>query len=176
MTSEDEHVSLYYRSPEDIRHESFTHRIRGLDESEVREYLDLLADQVEAFVRERTEMVAEVERLRARDEQVKERPQNTPSPVSESTPEGGNAQVAAVLSQAQDVADQLLADASRQAQEIVETAQRQGREVVRRARLRTRDQMQSLYDELDAEFHHIGEALRPSGQDRLPAGPARQDI
>ena len=53
MTSDDDQVFLYYRSPEAIRNETFARRRRGLDPDEVNEYLGLLADQVETFNRER---------------------------------------------------------------------------------------------------------------------------
>jgi cell division septum initiation protein DivIVA len=86
------------------------------------------------------------------------------------------AQAAAVLSHAQEVADQLLDAASRRAQEIIADAQRQGHEVVRQARIMTQDRMQSLYDELDGEFHRMGEAMRPSTPDPLPPAPPRYDI
>jgi len=162
----DEHVSLYYRSPRDIRNEAFTHRMRGLDEDEVREYLDLLADQTAAFERERGEMLDELERLRAAAEQSGEHAPSTPSSVPVSASDGGQVQVAAVLTHAQGVADQLLDDASRRAQDIVAAAQRRGHEVVRQARIRTLEQMQSLYDELDEEFQGLGEAMRLSAPDR----------
>lgn len=174
MTSQDQHVFPYYRSPQAIRNETFTHRMRGLDESEVRDYLDLLADQIEAVEWERTQMVAELERLRAGDKQRGEHPQVAPGRVPEPAHEG--VQAAAVLGHAQEVADQLLHDASRRAQEIIAAAQRQGHEVVRQARILTHDRMQSLYDELDGEFHRMGEAIRPSAPDRLPPGQQRYDI
>lgn len=174
MTSRDEHVFPYYRSPQDIRNESFTHRIRGLDENEVHEYLDLLADQMAAFEWERAEMIAELERLRAREEQLqKERRGTTPGPGPDTAPEA--AQAAAMLSHAQEVADQLLADASHRAQEIIAAAQTRGREAVHRARIRTQDQMQSLYEELDEEFRRLGEATRHSGPDKLPPASPRYD-
>jgi cell division initiation protein len=174
VISQDEHVFPYYRSPQQVRNESFTHRMRGLDENEVREYLDLLADQIEAVEWERTEMVRELERLRAGDQHLNEQPHVTPSPMPEAAPDG--AQAAAVLSQAQEVADQLLDAASRRAQEIIADAQRQGHEVVRQARVMTQDRMQSLYDELDGEFYRMGEAMRPSTPDPLPPAPPRYDI
>jgi DivIVA domain-containing protein len=174
VTSGEEHVSLYYRSPQDIRNESFTHRMRGLDEDEVREFLDLLADQMEAVEWERREMLAEIERLRTAAEQVTAHPQVVPAPVIESAPDV-HGQSAAVLRHAQAVADQLLDDASRQAQELVAGAQRQGHEVVRQARIRTLDRMQSLYDELDGEFHRMGDAIRPSAPDQLPSAPSRYE-
>ena len=176
MTSDDEHVYLYYRSPRDIRNESFAHRMRGLDENEVREYLDMLADQIEASEWERREMLAELELLRAGDEQRREHPQVASSPLPESAPDGVQAQAAAVLRHAQEVADQLLDDASRRAQEILDAAQRHGHEVVRQARITTLDRMQSLYDELDGEFHRMGEAMRPPTPDRQPPAPPRPDI
>ena len=167
MTSEDERVSLYYRSPQDIRDESFTHRMRGLDENEVREYLDLLADQMAAVEWQRREMLAELELLRARDEQMAANPQVVAaSSVSESPPEGAQEQTAAVLRHAQEVADQLIDDARRRAQEIMAAAQTRGHEVVRQARIRTLEQMQSLYDELDGEFQRMSEPVRPSSPDQ----------
>jgi DivIVA domain-containing protein len=175
MTSEDEPVSLYYRSPRDIRNESFTHRRRGLDENEVREYLDLLADQMEAVEWERRQMFAELERLRARDDQVREHPRIISSPATEPAPDGVQGQAAVVLSHAQEVADQLLDDASRRAQEVIAAAQRQGHDVVRQARVTTLERMQSLYDELDGRFHRMDEAIRPSAQD-LPPLPPRDGI
>lgn len=174
MTSQNEHAFPYHRSPRDIRDESFTHRMRGLDESEVREYLDLLADQIEALEWEHNATIAELERLRARDEQLKEHPRTTPSPVPETAPEG--VQAAAVLSHAQDVADQLLDAASRRAQEIIAAAQTQLHETVRLARIRTQDRMQSLYEELDGEFHRLGEAMRLSGPDGPPPAPPSHDV
>ena len=164
----DEHVSLFYRSPRDIRSESFPHRIRGLDEDEVREYLDLLADQMEGFERERREMAAELERLRAGVAGHADHAPMSPSPVAGSAPDGVPPEAAAVLRRAQEVADQLLDDASRRAQEIIVAAQRQGHEVVRQARITTLDRMQSLYDELDGEFRRLDEAINPSAPDQLP--------
>lgn len=169
MTAEDEHAYLYYRSPENLRNESFTHRMRGLDEDEVREYLDMLADQIAAGEWERTTLMAELERLRVVNEQLKEHSRITPSPVPESAPV--DAQAAAVLGHAQEVADQLLDDASRRAQEIIEAAQRQGQEAVRQARITMHDRMQSMYDELDGQLRRVGEAIRPSAADRLQGVP-----
>jgi len=169
----DEHVSLYYRSPRDIRNESFPHRIRGLDEDEVREFLDLLADQMEAFERERREMAAELERLRAGGAERSEHSPMSPGAVPGSGADGVPPEAAALLRRAQEVADQLLDDANRRAQEIVAAAQRQGQEVVRQARVTTLDRMQALYDELDGQFQRMGESIRPPADDRLTGGPPR---
>lgn len=172
----DEHVFPYYRSPKAIRNETFTHRMRGLDEAEVREYLDLLAAQVEATEWERSEMVAELERLRARNQHMSQNPQARQSapPPAQSGPDGARA--AAVLSRAQEVADQLIQDANRRAQQIVAAAQRQGQEAVQRARVRTEDRMQSLYEELDAEFRRLSAGPRSPGSPGQPPSRSRYDI
>ena len=64
-SSEPAQVFPYYRSPQSIRNEVFSQRLRGLDADEVDEYLNLLADQVETTERERSELLAEVARLEA---------------------------------------------------------------------------------------------------------------
>lgn len=161
VTSHDEHVFPYYRSPQDIRDESFTHRMRGFDENEVREYLCLIADQIESLERERAEMIAELEAPRHADDRPTDNGGITPNPGPQA--EGG--QAAAVLSHAQKVADQLLDAATHRAQEIIAAAQTQGHQVVRQARIRTLDQMQTLYDELDGDFRRLGETMRRSNPD-----------
>jgi DivIVA domain-containing protein len=175
VTPRDEHVFPYYRSPQEIRDESFTRRLRGFDENEVREYLSLLADQVQSLELERAEMIAELEHLRGGDQGPREHSATSPSRATAPAPEGG--QAATVLSHAQDVADQLLDAASRQSREIVAAAQAQGQEVIRQARARTFDRMQALYDELDGDFRRLGDAMRLyGGSDDHPPVPPRRDL
>lgn len=102
-----------YRSPESIRDQQFTHRMRGLDEAEVYEYLDLLADQVRASERERAELRAEIQRR-------------------EETPDI-NPQAVILFSQAQQVADQLVEEAVRHARDLMISARNQQREILQRA-------------------------------------------
>lgn len=102
-----------YRSPESIRDQQFTHRMRGLDEAEVYEYLDLLADQVRASERERSELRAEIQRR-------------------EETPDI-NPQAVILFSQAQQVADQLVEEAVRHARDLMISARNQQREILQRA-------------------------------------------
>ncbi len=102
-----------YRSPESIRDQQFTHRMRGLDETEVYEYLDRLADQVRASERERAELRAEIERR-------------------EETPDI-NPQAVILFSQAQQVADQLVEEAVRHARDLMISARNQQREILQRA-------------------------------------------
>jgi len=120
-------VFPYYRSPHSIRNEVFSQRLRGLDADEVDEYLNLLADQVETTERERTELLAEIERLQAEVARSGGRV-DSPGPV-ETAPRDASM----VLSQAQQVADQLVEEAVARAQEIIAEAHVQQREILQAA-------------------------------------------
>lgn len=120
-------VFPYYRSPQSIRNEVFSQRLRGLDADEVDEYLNLLADQVETTERERTELLAEIERLQAEVARSGGRVDGS-GPV-ETAPRD----VSMVLSQAQQVADQLVEEAVARAQEIIAEAHLQQREILQAA-------------------------------------------
>lgn len=125
MTQQQEHVFPYYRSPDDIRRQEFNHRMRGLDEYEVQEFLGLLADQVKATELERAEFRAENERLRAEVESLRSKG---------SEPEGGvSPQAVLLFSQAQQVADQLVEEAVRHARDLMTSARNQQREILQRA-------------------------------------------
>ena len=124
MNREQERVFPYHRSPEAIRTETFSHRMRGLDELEVREYLDLLADQVAAADMEREEVVAERERLRAEVQELRS-----------AQPQEGEISAQAVLlfSQAQEIADQLVEEAVVHARDLMTSARNQQREILEEA-------------------------------------------
>ncbi|HEX6486833.1 MAG TPA: DivIVA domain-containing protein [Nocardioidaceae bacterium] len=121
-----EHVFPYFRSAEDIRSQEFAHRMRGLDEYEVREFLDLLADQTSAVEREREEYRAENERLRAEVRELRENPKTQ-------DPDDINPQAVILFSQAQQVADQLVEEAVRHARDLMSSARNQEREILERA-------------------------------------------
>ena len=104
----------YYRSPAAIRSEVFSQRMRGLDPDEVHEYLDLLADQVQASERERSELLDEIDQLRGEVA----RPGGSP---------------ALLLSQAQQVADQLVEEALAHARDLLTDARQQQREILEAA-------------------------------------------
>ena len=122
MTEQQERSFPYYRSPSTIRTEAFSHRMRGLDEAEVREFLDLLADQVQAGDLERSEMRTENERLRQEVEQLR----------AQQPDEGGdiNPQAVLLFSQAQQVADQLVEEAVIHARDLMTSARNQQREIM----------------------------------------------
>ena len=161
-----EHTFLYYRSPARIRQESFSHRVRGLDESEVREFLDLLADQVQAAEWERAQLVAENEDLTRQVERLEAAPAATPAPARALEPvplpvDDTSPHVAAVLNQAQTVADELVADAAIRAERMIAAARDEGRKVVQRARATAYDQLRTLFESLDGEFDRLGRAVSP---------------
>ena len=149
MTSDDDQVFLYYRSPEAIRNEAFTRRRRGLDPDEVNEYLSLLADQMEAFSRERREIRAENDRLqvandrleteneqhRADTQRLQAELQGVRSQLVESEGVGDrvNEQVVELFSQAQLVAEEIVEDVTRDARERLGQARAQERQILEEA-------------------------------------------
>ena len=114
----------YYRSPSAIRDESFSHRMRGVDESEVREFLDLLADQVQACDAERTALRADNERLNKEVDSLRAQ-----QPVEGEI----NPQAVLLFSQAQQVADQLVEEAVIHARDLMTSARNQQREILEEA-------------------------------------------
>jgi DivIVA domain-containing protein len=144
VTQQDERVSQDPLSADDIRGQEFSHRMRGLDEYEVREFLDVLADQVRADEAERADDRAEIERLRAEVEQLRSRaPATDPDEVTR--------QAVALFSQAQQVADQLVEEAVRHARDLMTSARNQQREILQRA-----------HDAADSAVRVTG-AMRPDG-------------
>jgi DivIVA domain-containing protein len=122
MTEQQERSFPYYRSPSTIRTEAFSHRMRGLDEAEVREFLDLLADQVQAGDLERMEMRTENERLRGEVEQLRAQQPADDGDI--------NPQAVLLFSQAQQVADQLVEEAVIHARDLMTSARNQQREIM----------------------------------------------
>lgn len=144
MTQHEDRAQHY--SPTSIRSEVFNHRVRGLDEAEVREYLDVLADQVEAGDAERAAQRAEIARLRSEVEQAS----------SEISP-----QAVTLFSQAQQVADQLVEEAVVHARDLMMSARNQQRDILQRAH--------------DAAEELVGRTSGHQGADRgaTQAGAAR---
>lgn len=126
MTQPQDQTFPYYRSPAAIRSEAFSHRVRGLDESEVREYLDLLADQVQAGDIERAEIRAENERMRAELDRLRA---SRPEPAGDEI----SPQAVLLFSQAQQVADQLVEEAVVHARDLMTSARNQQREILEQA-------------------------------------------
>jgi cell division initiation protein len=147
MTQEPEHDFPYYRSPSTIRGEEFTHRMRGLDEGEVREYLDLLADQVQSSERQRRDLLDEDARLRGENDRLKNETDQLRGEVDrlrsevermrnaqpETSPDEISPQAVMLFSQAQQVADQLVEEAVLHARDLMSSARHQQREILEQA-------------------------------------------
>jgi DivIVA domain-containing protein len=151
-----------YQSPQSIRDETFRRRMRGLDQDEVYEYLDLLADQVHATERALRESRAENERLQAEVQRVQ-----ADLDEYEQVGERVNDQVVQLFSQAQLVAEEMVQDASRDARErigqvraherkIVEEAMDVAGEQVRSYARTAQAQMQSIMDSFTSEVDRLG--------------------
>jgi cell division initiation protein len=102
--------------------------MRGLDEEEVREYLDLLADQVQAADNERAEIRAENDRLRIEVSRIK-------SELADHDANGdqANEQAVALFSQAQLVAEEMVEEVTRTTRERMMQARAQEREILQEA-------------------------------------------
>ena len=128
MTETQHNAFPYYRAPDSIREEVFTHRLRGLDESEVRDFLDGIADQVQATERERAQTRAENQRLRASVEELRQREREAAHSTAEPSPES-----IALFSHAQQIADQLVEEAVVHARDVMSSARLQQREILQKA-------------------------------------------
>lgn len=111
-----------------MRLATFTHRLRGWDENEVREFLGSLADEIQAADAERAALRAEIDRLRSRLAQVEQRGGDQVTDTGEI-----NAHAVALFSQAQQVADRLVEEAVQQARDLMANARSQQREILERA-------------------------------------------
>ena len=121
----DMHAFSTYTMPDAIANEAFSHRVRGFDEAEVRDYLEQLADEWRVAHRERDELRSEIERLRAENERVRAEAAEAQDEVSP--------QAVMLFSQAQQVADQLVSEAVTHARDLMTSARNQQREILTQA-------------------------------------------
>lgn len=126
----DEYAFPHHRSPSEIRNVEFSHRIRGVDEFEVSEYLDLLADQVQAMTREMTRLRAECQRLESENASLRSDNERLVAPVSahDVTPHA-----ASLILHAQQMADALVEEAVRRSREMLAVARAEKRAMLRNA-------------------------------------------
>lgn len=142
MTPEDPFARRPAQSPHTIRGHVFTTRRRGLDPGEVAAFLDDLAEQVEYADADRAELRAELERYRSRTPDAEERAHITAHAVG-------------LLSQAQQIADNLVAEAELCAKDLVETARHQHRDVLKQA-----------HDSVESAVKHLPGVDRQTGTGR----------
>ncbi|MEU4195945.1 DivIVA domain-containing protein [Kribbella sp. NPDC026611] len=120
MTRQDPFTRRAAQSPHAIRNQSFTTRRKGFDQTEVTEYLNDLSEQVEYADADRAALRAELERLRESTTDAEQRAHITAHAVG-------------LLSQAQQIADNLVGEAEQYAKELIETARSQQRDALKRA-------------------------------------------
>ena len=169
MTNTDHRTAAHYQTPAAIRDETFHRRMVGLDADKVYEYLDLLADQVQATERELGESREENARLSAQVQRLQ-------SELDEHEHMGDrvNEQMVQLFSQAQLVAEEMVEDVSRDAAErlghareherrIVEEAVNTAGEQVRTYARTARAQMASVMESFASEVDRLGSPALSSG-------------
>ena len=150
MTTTDHRESAHYQAPATIRDQAFYRRMRGLDADQVYEYLDLLADQVQATERELSEARAENERLQAEVQRARAE-LNEHEEVGERV----NDQVVQLFSQAQLVAEQMVEDVSRDARERIGQARAHERKIVEEAMSAAGEQVRSYARNAQAQMESV---------------------
>jgi DivIVA domain-containing protein len=111
----------------------FSHRVRGLDEYEVAEYLDLLADQVHATDLELDRLRDELGRLRRENESLRtEMERSAAHPRARTSPDAAP-QTASLLLNAQRVADDLVEEAVRRTRDMLTVARAERNAILRNA-------------------------------------------
>lgn len=173
MTINDHQVSPKFETPGSIRDETFQRRLIGLDADSVYEYLDLLADQVQATGRELDEARQENERLRTELQRAQ-----AELDEHEQGRERVNDQMVQMFSQAQLVAESMVEEVSQDARErigqareherkIVEEAMNTAGQHVRSYALTAQAQMQSVMESFATEVDRLGNPAELDG----PASP-----
>jgi DivIVA domain-containing protein len=128
MTINQEQTRRQPTSPAAIQNKTFSRRLRGLDENEVYEFLDALAEQVQAMSRSERELRAENERLQGEVRRFR-------GELEELESKGGgvNDQVVELFSQAQLVAEEMVEEASRDTRERLGQARMQEQKILEEA-------------------------------------------
>lgn len=176
------HDSSHYQTPDSIRNETFRRRLMGLDPDEVYDYLDVLADQLQAAERELAKRRAESEALETELQRADAKVQQLQTELDEYEQVGErvNEQVVQLFSQAQLVAEEMLQDVSRDARERIGQARDSERQIVEKAMdsagqhvreyARTaQEQMQSIVNSFAAEIDRIADAQLPGDSNPTPS-------
>lgn len=159
------------KTPASIRDETFQRRMRGLDADEVYEYLDSLADQMQATERELTDARAENERLHTELRRVR-----AELDEYEQVGDRVNEQVVQLFSQAQLVAEEMVHDVSRDSRERIGQARAHEREIVEEAMHTAGQQVRSYARSAQAQMQSIMESFATNvdrlGSSALSGDPA----
>jgi DivIVA domain-containing protein len=169
MTTTDPRVSPQFQTHTSIREETFHRRMLGLDADEVYEYLDRLADQVQATERELSETRSQKERLEAELARVR-------ADLAEYEQMGDrvNDQVVQMFSQAQLVAEQMVEDCTRDARERISHARDHERRIVEEAMGTAGEQVRSYARAAQAQMESVMSSFA-SEVDRLGSPSVSRD-
>ncbi|WP_433006472.1 DivIVA domain-containing protein [Kribbella sp. CA-294648] len=131
--------------------------MRGLDSDEVFEFLDRLADQVQAGERELAESQARSERLLAELQRTRSELQAVRTEVEHYEEAGDrvNEQVVQMFSQAQLVVEEMVQDVSRDARERISQARAHERKIVAAAMDSAGDQVREYAQTAQAQMQSI---------------------
>ncbi|WOP17490.1 DivIVA domain-containing protein [Raineyella sp. LH-20] len=152
--------------PQNIRRKEFSVRMRGYETTEVTDYLADLADLIEDLQDENARLVQTNRDLRAELESYGGTPPEgaapapamfsapSPAPVEPGVSAGGQAE--AILTRAQQMADQLMADAEVEArQRVADAADVDLVDYVRTYARVTHDQMKGVVDQLNQQLDRL---------------------
>ena len=168
--TQQEHPFHYYRSPSQIREVQFSHRVRGLDEYEVAEFLDLLADQVHATDLEIDRLREERDRLKQDNQALRQGGDRFDSHSHSHTSPEAMPQAASLLLNAQRVADDLVEEAVRRTRDMLTVARAEKNAILRNAQeeaarilLEARDAAAS-----QARYSSLHQSVSHSSHQQLP--------
>jgi len=175
MTTTDHRVSPD-QTPAAIRDETFHRRMLGLDADQVYEYLDRLAEQVQATVQELGETRSEKEQLEAELARVRADLAQVQADLAEHEQMGDrvNDQVVQMFSQAQLVAEQMVEDCSRDARERIIHARDHERKIVEEAMGTAGEQVRSYARAAQAQMESVMSSFA-SEVDRLGSPSVSRD-
>jgi cell division septum initiation protein DivIVA len=148
-------------SPQDVRGAIFSSTRRGrrgVDENEVREFCDKIADQMTVALNQRTALESEVRRLRDRVLGVR-------GETAGAAPDEAQAQAVNVLTMAQRTADRYVADAQDYSRELAQDAHLRHDEILREAQVRA----SIILDEAHAAAQAAADMV-PASRDTGPSG------
>jgi len=147
MTNTQHDAAPQHQTPAAVRDVTFQRRMLGLEADKVYAYLDQLADQLEATEKELTETRAENERLKAEVDEY------------EQASERVNDQIVQMFSQAQLIAEEMVADVSRDARERIGQAREHERRIVEEAVSAAGQQVKSYAQTAQAQMQSIMESF-----------------
>lgn len=176
MTTTDHRVSPKFQTPAAIRDETFHRRMRGLDADQVYEYLDRLADQVQATEQQLGATRSEKEQLEAELAGVRAELAGVRADLAEYEQMGDrvNDQVVQMFSQAQLVAEQMVEDCSRDARERISHAREHERKIVEQAMGTAGEQVRSYARAAQAQMESVMSSFA-SEVDRLGSPSVSRD-